>query len=207
MGTHLFLFGSSPPFNEQLSDTFYRHLSTSKVAVLYIEREGSDAYIPKYLETFPEEVSLFPLALKQHYTNEEIKELHQCGGIIIGGGDTLAYRRFIVETELNQVIRSLFERGVPVAGFSAGALISPDTSVVSPKDNVTEEQLFEKGLGLLPDAVLSAHYLEWEEQSCLKQAVEKTEVSVGYGIAERSGAYFFNSRLTSIEGYVHIEYI
>lgn len=206
MERHLFLFGSSPPFNEQLANIFYSRLTSCKVAVLYIEREGSDEYIPKYVESFSEEIKLWPLALKDEYTIEEIAELRQCGGVIIGGGDTLRYRQFVVETEIARVIHSLFHQGVPVAGFSAGALISMNPCVVSPRDNVEEKQLFEKGLGLLPDAVLSAHFLEWEEHQALRRAVEKTGVTIGYGIAEQSGAYFRNDRLTSVEGYVHLEY-
>lgn len=84
--THLFLFGSSPPFNEQLAVEFSRQLKNQSVAVLYIEREGSDAYLPKYTNALtPTNLTVIPLPLKNSYTDAERNALMECGGIIIGG--------------------------------------------------------------------------------------------------------------------------
>ncbi|MCA0971199.1 Type 1 glutamine amidotransferase-like domain-containing protein [Halobacillus litoralis] len=202
MDTHLFMFGSSPPFNENLGAAFYDLMQSSEVAVLYIEREGSEAYLSKYTQALPGEVNMYPLALKDTYHNQELEKLKGCGGIIIGGGDTSAYRHYIVDSALASVIKERFQSGVPVAGFSAGALISPKHCVISDQDNVQGKQLFEKGLGLLDDAVIAAHYLEWQEQRNLKTAVTKLDVSIGYGIAEDSGIYLHNNQLAVSEGYV-----
>ncbi len=42
-------------------------------------------------------------------------------GIIIGGGETELYHKYIVDTEVGIHIKNLYKEGIPVAGFSAGA--------------------------------------------------------------------------------------
>ncbi|MFD2923578.1 Type 1 glutamine amidotransferase-like domain-containing protein [Halobacillus naozhouensis] len=208
--THLFLFGGSPPMTELLANRFAETLRDKKgtIALLYIEREGSEEYLPKYsltLRDYAPELEIFSLPIEASYTKEQLNQLRDSSGIIIGGGDTLAYYNYIVETEVAEVIQDQFQKGVPVAGFSAGALISPENCVISPKDNPKEITLYQRGLGLLMDGVLSAHYLKWKEQDQLKKVITHTDVGFGYGIADESGIYFENQKLTTIEGYVHIE--
>ena len=205
--THLFLFGSSPPFNEQLAAEFSKQLKNRFVAVLYIERDGSDAYLPKYTNALTEtNLSVIPFSLKKKYTDAERNALMECGGIIIGGGDTVAYHDFIVNTSLGDMIYERFHDGVPVAGFSAGALISPEHCVISPMDNVDQVQQVQDRLGLIEKAVISAHFLEWEEEESLKKALEDTEQPIGYGIAEGAGVYLRNNQFIAAEGYVQVEY-
>ncbi len=208
--THLFLFGGSPPMPDKIAGRFVETLGNKRgfIAVLYIEREGAEEYLPRYtlsLHSHAPELSIFYLALGTSYTEKQLDQLRASDGIIIGGGDTLAYRNYIVETEIAEIIQCQFQKGTSIAGFSAGALISPENCVISPKDNPKEVTLYQQGLGLLMDAVISAHYLKWEEQDQLKKIVAHTQVQVGYGIADDSGIYFKNQRLTSIEGYLHIE--
>ncbi|WP_245690058.1 hypothetical protein [Sediminibacillus albus] len=47
---HLFLFGGSPPFTPQLAKIFagLARNSLGKIAILFLEREGWQAYMPKY---------------------------------------------------------------------------------------------------------------------------------------------------------------
>ena len=47
---HLFLFGGSPPFGKKLGRKFADLTLNSKgrVAVLFVEREGWEAYMQKY---------------------------------------------------------------------------------------------------------------------------------------------------------------
>ncbi|MFQ3545299.1 Type 1 glutamine amidotransferase-like domain-containing protein [Halobacillus rhizosphaerae] len=207
MTTHLFLFGGSPPFTPQLADKFSSLIRNGEIAVLYIEREGSSEYLPKYTADIASAShKIYWLPLKENYTKQECERLRRCGAIIIGGGDTELYHKFIVQGPLNSLIVSMFRKGVPVAGFSAGALISPVHCVISSKDNDQNIQLFKEGLGLLENQVISAHYLKWEEEQSLKEAVKQSRVPLGYGIADESGLYFHNHKLERTEGYIHIEY-
>lgn len=87
-----------------------------------------------------------------------------------------------------------------MAGFSAGALISPENCVIPPIDNARKQHLFLTGLGLIKDCVISVHYSKWNEEENLKTAISKVEVSIGYGIDDEEGLYFKNGTFSESEG-------
>ncbi|MGP4059329.1 Type 1 glutamine amidotransferase-like domain-containing protein [Halobacillus sp. H74] len=202
--THLFLFGSSPPFTPQLASKFENALEQPAVTVLYIEREGSVDYLPKYTSGMKVEADHFPL--KPHYSEQELNRLRESGGVIIGGGDTLAYHDYIIETDLANILQDKFQQGQPIAGFSAGALILPEYCVISPEDHPERIQVVRTGIGLLKGVVISAHFLEWNEHKNLEAALKRTGIHKGYGIAEGGGIYLKDQHLVGVEGFLHIEH-
>ncbi|MCA1031174.1 Type 1 glutamine amidotransferase-like domain-containing protein [Bacillus timonensis] len=201
---HLFLFGGSPPFGKHLGKTFSDLAlnQKGKVAVLFVLRDGWQAYMPKYTIILEQnEISNFVyIPLLEQQEDSHLDELSSCTGIIICGGDTELYHRFIVGTDIGEQVRRMYERGVPIAGFSAGALISPENCVIPPVDNVEGKQLFLPGLGLIQDCVISVHYSKWSEEANLKAAISKIGVSKGYGIDDDEGLYFMNENLVDSEG-------
>lgn len=140
------------------------------------------------------------LALTPQPSRTAIEQLLGCHGIVICGGDTERYRSHIVDSVLGSVIQDMYGKGVPVAGFSAGALISPADCVIPAIDNASNTNLFLQGLGLLRDAVVSVHYTQWSEEENLKAAVLRTGVSIGYGLDDGTGVYFMNEELVQTEG-------
>ncbi|MFD1848463.1 Type 1 glutamine amidotransferase-like domain-containing protein [Oceanobacillus bengalensis] len=203
-GKHLFLFGGSPPFTEKLGRKFSKltRKQKGKVAILFLEREGWLAYMPKYTKELEKHglKDFIYVALTPNPSKDMLEQLSTCTGIIIGGGDTERYRDFIVNTIVGARIQEMYEQGVPVAGFSAGALISPVHCVIPPVDNTRGEHLFLHGLGLVLDCVISVHFSKWGEEENLRKAVLKTNVSIGYGIDDDAGVYFENGKLTETEG-------
>lgn len=204
---HLFLFGGGAPFNDRLGRTFSSLASngSGKVAFLLIERDGWKEYMPKYTNLLThQDVTQFEyLLLTSTPSIEIIEKLRLCSGVIICGGDTELYRDYIVDTELRNVIKEMYSRGVPVAGFSAGALISPNVCVISPVDNRKKEQLFLRGLGLIENCVISAHFSKWDEEKNLLAALSATNLPTGYGIDDDSGIYLKNGLLTQSAGQIY----
>lgn len=96
----------------------------------------------------------------------------------------------------------MYKEGVPIAGFSAGALISPATCVIPPIDNTKNQHLFLKELSLINNCVISVHFTKWNEKENLMTALEKVNVAVGYGIDDESGIWFENEKLVESEGKV-----
>ncbi|WP_235560939.1 Type 1 glutamine amidotransferase-like domain-containing protein [Bacillus sp. FJAT-28004] len=135
-----------------------------------------------------------------------MEQLHSATGIIISGGDTELYQEYIVGTKIGAIIKTLYLEGVPVAGFSAGALISPNICVIPPIDNRANEHLFLQGLGLINHCVISAHFSKWDEEKNLLAALAKTNLSLGYGIDDASGIYFKNERISETAGQVYFYY-
>ncbi|CAM3784946.1 hypothetical protein GCM10009865_33940 [Aeromicrobium ponti] len=89
---HLFLMGGSPPFGEILGGKFagLSSASTSKVAVLFLERQGWTNYMDKYTRPLRQygvkDFTYLPLSSSPSASLFE--ELLSCSGIIIGGGET-----------------------------------------------------------------------------------------------------------------------
>ncbi|WP_309298033.1 Type 1 glutamine amidotransferase-like domain-containing protein [Cytobacillus sp. NCCP-133] len=132
---HLFLMGGSPPFGETIRKIF-AELSLERTAVLFIKREGWRDYMNKYtrdLKRYGAE-DFYYLPLSDSPSASLLKELEFCSGIIIGGGETEKYRNYIMDTAVGRRIQNMYREGIPVAGFSAGALICPDPCAIPPVD-------------------------------------------------------------------------
>ena len=204
MDKHLFLFGGGPPFPSKFAKRFSQLIKKKEgpVSILCLEREGWRDYMPKYTKILEENgiVNFNYLPLPTTYVPEVIHRLSESAGVIIGGGDTNRYADYIVDTPISNAIRNLYERGVPVAGFSAGALISPKTCVISPKDNVDMQIQARNGLGLIKDIVIAVHFSEWGEGKHLRNAASMLRGYQYYGIDEMNGMYFLNERLEEIDG-------
>lgn len=202
--THLFLFGGGPPFNEQFGERFAQLAGNedARIAILFLERPGWQEYMPRYTKVLEDQGvrNFYYFALSESPTQEQLAELGKCTGIIIGGGVTELYRSYIVDTPVANVIRKMFHEGVPVAGFSAGALVSCEHCVISPEDTAQEHQLYLQGLGLIKDCVISVHFSEWGEEKNLIEAISELNVPIGFGIDENSGIYFKNGQLVEHEG-------
>ncbi|MFG6147159.1 Type 1 glutamine amidotransferase-like domain-containing protein [Halobacillus sp. B23F22_1] len=208
--THLFLLGSGPPMPTLLAKSFAHFKEEGPIVLLFSPREG--VAIKKYASAYTEPILYYSpyasfsyISIKEHYSEDELNTLKSAGAVMIGGGDTVKYQRNIVDTDLAPIIRDLHRQGVPIAGYSAGALIAPKACAISAKDNAEGVILIKEGLGLIENIVLSAHYLRWQDQSHLRQIVRKLKVEVGYGVDDQSGIYFTEKGLTAIEGYVYME--
>ncbi|AIF43088.1 Type 1 glutamine amidotransferase-like domain-containing protein [Virgibacillus sp. SK37] len=201
---HLFLYGGSPPFGERFGKLFadLAFSNNGKIAILFIPRDGWKEYMNIYTSILRKHghknFEYLPLTEKAKETNR-IKLL-ECTGLIISGGETERYQEMIVSTELAKQIRDLYEQGVPVAGFSAGALISPEHCIIPPIDNTKGKKLILKGLGLVKNTVISVHYSKWQEAENLQANVRKLGVSTGYGLDDDTAAYFRNEELADTEG-------
>ncbi|MBM7620011.1 cyanophycinase [Bacillus tianshenii] len=204
MNRHLFLFGGGPPFTGDMAKQFATKALAggSPVSILFVEREGWEEYMHWYtqeLERFG--VSEFNyLPLPSTPIEVVFERVKNSSGIVIGGGDTNLYADYIVDTPISQAIKERYEAGIPVAGFSAGALISPEVCVISPKDNEQNEYQSRKGLGLATDVVVAVHFSEWEDEDHLRNAVSKYKESMNYGIDENTGVYLLDGELEAMEG-------
>ncbi|MBP2239520.1 cyanophycinase [Cytobacillus eiseniae] len=204
MNTHLFLFGGSPPFTKKMAKLFAEKVKGrgNPVSILIVNRVGWEEYMPKYTKEIEgygiHHFHYLPLPTTS--TEQVIQCIKNSSGIIIGGGNTNLYADYLVDTPISKTIKECFHSGVPVAGFSAGALISPSICVISPKDNKQNEFQFRQGLGLITDHLLAVHFMEWNDEEHLMKAVKRFSTSYNYGINEESCAYFLDGQLKATEG-------
>ena len=204
MNNHLFLFGGSPPFTPNLAKRFSELTleKEGKVSFLVLERDSWQEYMPLYTKLLEEfgVTRFIYIPLPTIPVEEAVSLIAKSSGIIIGGGNTNLYADLIVDTKISEILKKCYRLGVPVAGFSAGALISMDPCIISAKDNTEEVFQHRRGLGLLKDTVLAVHFSEWQDDRHLLQAVEKFHPVRNYGIDEQTGMYLYNNKLMEIEG-------
>jgi len=201
----LFLFGGGPPFTSGLCKTFVSCLNgTGPIVLLYVPRPGSSwaDYAPIYTDALTANgaTDFFHFPLSARPTPEQLEQLAGSSGIVISGGETECYQQFIVDTPIGTLIQERYQQGVPVAGFSAGALLTPDECRIPAIDQRDGKSLVLKGLGLLADAVVSVHYDAWQEEANLRQAFRSTNSAFGYGLPERAGIHLKNNHLVQQEG-------
>lgn len=204
MDKHLFLFGGGPPFTLNMAKRFVEKGLESKapVSILFIERDGWEQYMPRYTQALVDlgfnNFNYLPLpSTPIEYVNDCIKN---SSGIIIGGGNTNLYADYIVDTTISNTLKECYEMGTPVAGFSAGALISPEVCIISPKDNEQNDFQHRKGLGLISNVLIAVHFTQWDEESHLRNAVSKFNNYSNYGIDENTCVYLLNGHLEAMEG-------
>ncbi|MBR7796216.1 MAG: Type 1 glutamine amidotransferase-like domain-containing protein [Bacillota bacterium] len=204
MDNHLFLFGSGPPFTSKMASLFMKqsNVFAGSISVLFIERKGWRAYMPTYTNLLEKAGArnFNYLPLPSTPVETVINTVKESSGILIGGGNTNLYADYIVDSPISDVIKHRYELGAPVAGFSAGALISPKFCIISPKDNVKGIYQQRAGLGLLSKLVIAVHFSQWQDEEHLKQAVQAHIDSDNYGIDERAGIYLLNGKLEATEG-------
>ncbi|MGP9040447.1 Type 1 glutamine amidotransferase-like domain-containing protein [Cytobacillus kochii] len=206
MDQHLFLFGGSPPFGRIHGKQFASLCNQKKnghVAIFCLNRKGWQTYMPKYQHILEEEgVTDF-----RYYLLEETKSIRseKITGIIICGGDTLSYHHYIVTKRVGEEIKQLFQAGVPIAGFSAGALICSEYCMVSPSDYKGDKLMVLNGLGILQDYIIAAHYTKWNERQNLLAVMTETKTEKGLGLDDEASVYLKNGHIESLEGKnVHI---
>lgn len=182
MNKHLFLFGGGPPFTPNMAKKFAAiALKTNKpIAILFVERDGWEEYMSNYTGELRGLglIDFHILPLPSTSPEDVIKCVNSSSGVIINGGDTSLYANYIVDTPISTAIKERFELGIPVVGFSAGALISPEVCIISPKDNDQNEFQQRMGLGLISDVLIAVHFSQWNDEDHLREAVIKYKRAV-----------------------------
>lgn len=199
--THFYLFGGGPPFTPKLAEAFSKQAHRPVCTFLVMNRPGWEEYRPIYAKKL-EANGLICQFLPLGATAIEgvTDQLAQSGAIVIGGGNTERYIDEIVETAIGEKIKECFLKGVPVAGFSAGALLSMEDSLLSPKDNASSKLMKRRGLGLVKNTAFAVHFSEWNEEEHLRNLASNYSKKHNYGVDEQTGLYLMNGMPMKVEG-------
>lgn len=183
--------GSPPPSSEIVAYATEGLKPTSKIVYLTIRHGGALKYEKQIREQFYAAGFFHVQTIigNRISKKELLKGIKSADLILIGSGITLKYARIFVKGRVKEALIKAYHKGVPLMGFSAGSLIMPETMLISYKDNPFGIRV-KKGLGLLKDSVISAHYSKWREHRMLRSGLKKAGVSVGYGIDDDSYLVF-----------------
>ncbi|SDD18395.1 cyanophycinase [Nocardioides lianchengensis] len=120
-----------------------------------------------------------------------VKSLADATGIFMTGGNQLKLSAIICGTPLGDAIVDAHERGVVVAGTSAGASIQSSHMVAfgvggsTPKQRMTQVAA---GLGLLRSSVVDQHFAQRERYGRLLMIVAQSPQLLGIGVDEDTAA-------------------
>ncbi|WP_179298735.1 GNAT family N-acetyltransferase [Evansella halocellulosilytica] len=195
-----YLFGANPSL-EGPSKEFAEKAGgrNAHIALLILRRPDWEQYMPMYTDPWKEagvtNISvIMPREDGKLGVDESLKVLHDATGIFIGGGDTEKYYSYYCDRQVRNAIKEKYVKGIPVAGCSAGALLLPNTCILSPNDTATGERKILEGIGLLEDIGISVHFTEWNDRKNIEVSMKEAGLTKGYGIDEQACIRFDNER-------------
>jgi cyanophycinase len=134
---------------------------------------------------------LRPLTREEANDPSMAKELDEATGIFLTGGNQLRLSSVVGGTKLGAAILAAHERGVVVAGTSAGAsavsthMVAFGASGATPKHRMVQ---ISAGLGLLKGVVVDQHFEQRTRLGRLLAVVAQSPSLVGMGLDEDTAA-------------------
>lgn len=200
----LFLYGGVTKTFEQLSRPFVSAAggANARIALLCPSGDpGWDRYLPYYLEPWhrmgAEVLPVHPVAGTTELDAEALSMLRTCSAVFMCGGDTRRYHSIYVQGPAGDILRDRYRAGMPYAGMSAGALVTPDTASIwgdrlttptnrlalrGSEDGCDEELQMAPGLGYLSGTVVEAHFSEQGGFPRLVAAMDQSRAPRGLGL-------------------------
>jgi len=121
-------------------------------------------------------------------------------GIFIGGGHTPTYHKLFAAEPIRSIIREQYERGIPVAGVSAGALISMEKCQLTPDETGRDCTEIVEGLSLAQGFVVGVHFTEREALPEMLDTMKATRTRIGIGIDEPACIVCENGEIVQVLG-------
>lgn len=202
------LAGGNPPIPKELLQTFLNEsVKEPTIVVLTLYRQGWESYVKnKYIDPLNTIKSChFEIVLGDiENDNSIIKSIQKTDLLIIGGGDTFLYHKTYCKEIIREAILKEYNRGLPIIGLSAGAIIMGDQIAISPKDNSQGIPIYDKGIGIYDDFLIGVHYSKWNDRENLKIAKKETKNNTVYGLDDNSYIIYNEKPGYNFWGSVHI---
>ncbi len=200
----LFLLGG--PAFDTVAEEFVPIAGGKNASIALLLFSGfKKAYLPDYIQPWKKKgVSRYHVVTPQEDGTIDVEattaKIREATGIFIGGGPTQEYHRLYATEPIKKVIRECYDKCIPIAGLSAGALIIPEICVVGlgEKNDVPLQIL--DGLGLITNIIVGPHFTERNVLPFMLKAMSQVKVATGWGIDESACAVFENERFAGVIG-------
>lgn len=116
-----------------------------------------------------------------------VNKIENASCIFFTGGDQLRITSLLGGTRAEELLKEAYNRGVVIAGTSAGASVMSETMITSGKDDDAPKKCTLKmapGLGLLKDVVIDQHFAQRGRIGRLLTAIAQNPHMLGVGIDE-----------------------
>lgn len=163
----------------------------SVITILTVATELPEQVGAEYEELFKRlgagEVQVLDVSERGSANHENIvRQLQKSSGVFFTGGDQLRITGIIGGTLLGKALHQLYERGIIIAGTSAGASVMSDTMIVGGEAGTPKKDTLTMapGLGLLRSVVIDQHFAQRGRIGRLLMAISQNPYVLGVGIDE-----------------------
>jgi cyanophycinase len=206
--TRLYLLGGSPAYAVYADDFVAASGGNSaRIAALAQTRTGWEKHkseiiapwkqrgVTHYELIAPNEEGMFD-------TEKAIGLLKNSTGIFISGGHTPTYHKLFAAEPIRSTIQARYQQGIPVAGVSAGALISMEKCQLTTNETGKDCIEIVEGLSLAKGFVIGVHFAETEGEALSKMldTMKTTRIEVGIGIDEPACVVCENGEILKVLG-------
>ena len=202
----LFLLGGSAAF-DVVAEEFVPAAGgcDATIALLMQGGRGWEKYVPDYVQPWIRwgASRYYPIAPDENGTldlDAVSAKLCEATGIFIGGGHTPTYHRLYATEPIRSLLRASYHKGVPIAGVSAGALITPEICMLTPDETDDGSLQIVAGLGLVSDIIIGVHFTELNARPGVLEAMARTRTRTGWGIDEPACAVFEDGEFKGVLG-------
>ncbi len=167
-------------------------------------REVSEAYRDVFTRLRGGEVDVVDPKTRRDASDPAMVELlDQATGVFLTGGSQSKLAQNIVGTPVGIAIHRAYERGVVIAGTSAGASIMSRFMISLGEEGLTPRQRSSQisaGLGLVENIIIDQHFDQRGRYGRLMSMVASSPNLLGMGIDENTAAEIRDGRAMSIIG-------
>lgn len=149
------------------------------------------------------EVQILDIAERVAANKESIsRDLQKATGVFFTGGDQLRITGILGGTLLGKTLHQLYQRGVIIAGTSAGASAMSDTMIVGGEAGTPKKDTLTMapGLGLLHSVVVDQHFAQRGRIGRLLTAIAQNPYVLGIGIDEDTSILVYSDGRFTVVG-------
>lgn len=137
----------------------------------------------------------------ENFSESDREALRLAGGIYFPGGNQNKVMKRIFRQNLKSLITDLYQKGIPVAGTSAGTAIQSNPMLTGNGSETAE------GLGLLEGMIVDQHFVVRGREPRLLGALRNNRGYQGLGVDEDMSVVLHNDMFTALGPSVVIFYV
>ncbi len=110
-------------------------------------------------------------------------------GVFFTGGDQSRITEVLKDSEIDKLLHQKFDRGLVIAGTSAGAAMMPNIMIVEGEEETNprlDTVVLEPGMGFLPQVAIDQHFSQRGRLGRFVSALIQQPAVLGFGIDENT---------------------
>jgi len=175
----------------------------ARIAVLTVATDGVDGAVKKYNSLFRSRgfrhVNVVDVSIRSDaFDSQALEKIRNADVLYFTGGDQLHVTSLLGGSPLHSLILEKCEKGVIIAGISAGASMMSSSMIISGRSDTAPRfgcLEIAPGMNLITDSVIDSHFSERGRHGRLLCALAHYPQALGIGIDERTAIFVRGSEM------------